>query len=276
MLSQVWLGRSLRLVLAAAGLVFLVGLVDLPQQGVTVRRVGVPEGAAGLLAAYVLQEKMAASGLNVVRYERQILYDCCAAASQFALGAGHLDLAILCPDAARTLVEKDRRFEIVGPVLVNGAIFVVHPDSDIPAAVGISQKREYQRHMVTERFGKSCVAIPMLHAAVPFVFARHEVDAVVLDITRAFNLTGTFYPAGTGSRDLVTAVLVVKKTIKTDRQYRLFLQNYQDAVQEMAEPARLLDLLQTYAPGHISIGDVNKWKQMNVRFVSPSANLPPG
>lgn len=61
------------------------------------RRVGVPEGAAGLLAAYVLQEKMAADAAQVVRYEQHTLYDCCAAASQYALGSGHLDLAIIAP-----------------------------------------------------------------------------------------------------------------------------------------------------------------------------------
>jgi len=270
------IARCLCLAISMAGLLALFGLVGLPQQSVMVRQVGVPEGAAGLLAAYVLQEKMAASGVRVVRYEQQTLYDCCAAASQYALGSGHLDLAIMCPDAARALVEKDERFEIVGPVLVNADIFVVRPDGREPSAVGISQKREYQRQMVAKRFGDRCETIPMLHGAVPFAFARHEVDAVVVDIVRAFNLSGTFYPGGGNGRDLVTAVLVANKSLTTDEHYQLFLRKYQDAVQEMAEPATLLRLLQTYASEHISIGDVNAWQQMNVRFVSPSASLPPG
>lgn len=269
------IGRFLRLVIGMGGLLALFGFgTALFKEGGEVRRIGVPEGAAGLLAAYVLQEKMTASSAKVVHYEQHTLYDCCSAASQYALGSGDLDLAIMCPEAARTLVEKDERFEIVGPVLVNADIFVVRPGREEPSAVGISQKREYQRQMVAERFGDRCEAIPMLHAAVPFAFAKHEVDAVVADIVRAFSLAGNFHPGGVNGRDRVTAVLVVKKTVKTDEQYRQFLRKYEDAVREMAEPERLLCLLQTYASQHISIGDVKLWKRMQVRFVSPSASLP--
>lgn len=238
------------------------------------RRMGVPEGTAGLLATYVLQEKMATDTVRAVRYEQHTLYDCCAAASQSALGSGDLDLAIMCPDAARTLVGKDQRFEIVGPVVVNADIFVIRPGGERPTAVGISQQREYQRRMVAARFGGRCAAVPMLHAAVPFAFARQEIDAVVVDITRAFSLAGNFYPGRVNDRDLVTAVLVVRKTVKTDRHYRQFLAQYSDAVQEMADTDKLIRLLQTYASEHISIGDVNVWKRMQVRFVSPSASLP--
>lgn len=268
-------GPFLRLVIGMGGLLALFGFgTALFKEDGELRRVGVPEGAAGLLASYVLQEKMAAGSAKAVHYEQHTLYDCCAAASQYALGSGDLDLAIMCPDAGRTLVEKDARFEIVGPVLVNADIFVIRPGGEEPSAVGISQKREYQRQMVAERFGDRCEAIPMLHAAVPFAFAKHEVDAVVADITRAFSLAGDFHPGGVNGRDLVTAVLVVKKTIKTDEQYRQFLREYEDAVREMAEPERLLHLLTTYASKHISIGDVKLWKRMQVRFVSPSASLP--
>ena len=259
--------------IGAAGLLALFWLVDSPRQEVAVRRVGVPEGAAGLLVAYVLQEKMAVAGLRVVRYEQQTLYDCCAATSQFALSSGHLDLAVMCPDAARALVAKDARFEIVGPVVVNADIFVVRPGDETPATVGISQKREYQRQMVADRFGPSCRATPMLHAAIPFAYARQEVEAVVVDIVRALSLTGSLHPGGNG-RDLVTAVLVTKKTVQTDEHYQLFLREYHDAVEEMAEPAKLLRLLQTYASEQFSIGDVSVWKRMNVRFISPSASLP--
>lgn len=260
-----------------AGLLALIGFgTGSLQDTGELRRVGVPEGVAGLLAAYVLQEKMAAGGPRAVRYEQHALYDCCAAASQCALGSGFLDLAVMCPDAARALVEKDRRFEIVGPVLVNGDVYVVRTGGERPAAVGISQKRQYQRRMVAERFGAQCPAIPMLHGAVPFAFARHEVEAAVVDITRAFALAGEFYPAGEKGRDVVTAVLVVRKAVKTSEEYRRFIKEYDDAGREMADPAKLLLLLQRYASEHIGIGDVQLWKKMNVRFVSPAAGLPPG
>jgi len=263
-------------VIGIGGLLALIssGTALLKENG-ELRRVGVPEGAAGLLAAYVLQEKMATAVALTVRFEQHTLYDCCAAASQYALGSGNLDVAILCPDAARTLVEKDERFEIVGPVLVNADVFVIRPNGKELSAVGISQKREHQRQMVAERFGDRCEVIPMLHSAVPYAFAKLEVDAVVTDIVQAFSLAGDFHAGEVNGLDLVTAVLVVKKAVKADQQYRLFLREYEDAVREMAEPEKLLRLLQTYASVHISIGDVNVWNRMKVRFVSPSASLPP-
>lgn len=239
------------------------------------QRIGVPEGAAGLLVPYVLQEKMTLSGIQAVHYEQQLLYDCCAATSQYALSSGHLDLAIMCPDAALTLIESNQRFEIVGSVLVNGDVFVLGSDRDVPATVGISQKREYQRQMVHERFGKQSAAVPMLHAAVPFAFARHEVDAVVVDITRALNLTGTVQSGGDRNRDRVTAVLVARKSSASGDLYHQFLQNYEEAVRETAQPATLLRLLQNYLSPNIDMGDVHVWQQMNVRFVSPSSSRPP-
>jgi len=268
------LRRSLCLAaVGLAGLVVLLGLANCPRHEVNVQRIGVPEGAAGLLVSYVLQEKMALSGMQAVRYEQQILYDCCAATSQYALGSGHLDLAIMCPDAALALVESDQRFEIVGPVLVNGDVFVLASGHDLPVAVGISQKRENQRQMVRERFGERCVMIPMLHAVVPFVFARHEIDGVVVDITRALNLSGTLLPGSDSDR--VTAVLVARSSSTTGDLYRQFLHNYEEAVRETAQPATLLRLLQSYLSANIGTGDMQVWQQMNVHFVSPSGSRQP-
>ena len=142
---------------------------------------GIPDGSAGLLARYVLSEKMGTHAIQTVRFEPYTLYDCCASATQYAMGSGRLDIAIMCTEAARELIARDRRFAIAGPVMMNSDIFITRPNADLhQPAIGVSQKREFQRQMVLKRFGAKSRAVPMLHAAVPFAYARGVVEGAVI------------------------------------------------------------------------------------------------
>ena len=232
---------------------------------------GIPDGSAGLLARYVLSEKMGTHAIQTVGFEPYTLYDCCASATQYAMGSGRLDIAIMCTEAARELVARDRRFEIAGPVMMNSDIFITRPNADLhEPAIGVSQKREFQRQMVLKRFGAKSRAVPMLHAAVPFAYARGVVEGAVLDITKAFNLEGEFTSAAANGQDVCTYVMVTKKSLQGSSQYQYFLAVYGQAVLEMNDPNNLLRLLQTYVSADITIGDIEKWTKMNVRFTCPS------
>jgi hypothetical protein len=237
----------------------------------TILQVGIPDGAAGLVTNYVLQEKMRLPAIKSVRFEPYTLYDCCAGAAQYALGSGHLDIAILCPDAAQALVVKDRRFEIAGPVMVNSDIFIIRKGADLHAPViGVSQKRACQQQMVTRHFGQHSSVIPMLHTAVPFAYARGIVQGAVVDIVTALSLEGALVTAADQGHDICTSVLVVKKSLKDNKHYQHFLAQYTLAVREMEDQTNLLRLLQTYVSAQITSGDVETWKKMNVRFTDPS------
>ncbi len=137
----------------ALAAVCMPGFPNSREEG-AIRYVGVPDGAAGLIARYVLKEKMGRAAIETVPFESYTLYDCCAGATQYALGSGRLDMAIMCPDAAQSLVAKDRRFEIAGPVMMNSDILITRP-GDVPgeAEIAVSQKRSVQRQMVFLRFG---------------------------------------------------------------------------------------------------------------------------
>jgi hypothetical protein len=236
-----------------------------------ISQVGITDGAAGLIASYVLQEKMGSHAIHTVRFESYTLYDCCAGAAQYALGSGHLDIAILCPDAAQALVAKDRRFEIAGPVMVNSDIFITRKGADLHAPdIAVSQKRAYQRQMVARHFGGHSIAMPMLHTAVPFAYARGMVQGAVVDIIKAFSLDGELTAATDQGRDICTSVLVNKKSLKDSKHYQHFLAQYTQAVREMEDQKNLLRLLQTYVSAQITSGDVETWKKMNVHFTDPS------
>lgn len=232
-------------------------------------RVGIPEGATGLLTAYVLKEKMGRHDISTMRFEPYTLYDCCAATSQYALGSGHLDMAVLCPDAAAVLTAKDQRFLVVGPVMYNSEVLVVrHHRGAGPPTIAISQNRDRQRRLVTARFGETARVVPMLHAAVPFAYARDQVDGAVLDITKAFSLVGNI-SAPSGNAQVVSAVLVIKRSLVGSDHYRLFIRGYRQAMEEMADRDKLLTLLQTSLSEHIHLGDLSTWQAMNVNFANP-------
>ena len=248
---------------------FAIGLAANREDG-EIRRIGIPDGAAGLLARYVLQEKMGTHAVQTVRFEPQTLYDCCAGTTQYALGSGHLDLAIMCPDAARALVSKDHRFMVVGPVMINSDVLITQPNADLrQPTIGVSDKRELQKQMVVGRFGEHGRAAPMLHSALPFAYVRGVIQGAVLDITKVLRLAGDLDGAAAQGRSIYTFVMVIKKSLQNNRQYTIFIEQYGQAVQEMDDPHNLLRLLQTYESPNISMGDVLKWQKMNVHFTNP-------
>lgn len=235
--------------------------------------IGIPEGSTGLLTAYVLKEKMARHGIKTVRFEPHTLYDCCAATTQYALGSGHLDMAIMCPDAAAALIAKDGRFMVIGPVMYNSDILVIRQNSrEKPPKVAVSQNRDLQGRLVTARFGDGAQVVPMMRGAVPFAFARGQVDGAVLDITKAFTLAGKVSGTPESTPEVATAVLVVKQSLTTSDHYQLFVKGYIQALEDMTDQENLLELLRSYVSEHIHLGDINTWKAMNVKFANPFAS----
>lgn len=235
-----------------------------------IRFVGVPDGAAGLLAHYVLTEKMAQHTIQAIQFEPYTLYDCCASASQYALGSGRMDIAIMCPDAARALIAKDNRFAIIGPVMMNSDIIIVRQDADLrDPVIAVSQKRIFQQEMVADQFGDTAEAAPMMHTAVPFAYARGVVQGAVVDITKSFDLAGTPVGQEKRSTNICTYVLVSKKSLYESIQYQEFMERYADAVREIADSKRLLYILQTYASAQITMGDIKTWTKMNVHYTCP-------
>lgn len=240
------------------------------QSGGEIRRIGIPDGSAGLVVRYVLQEKLDSPAVQTVRFEPYTVYDCCASTTQYALGSAHLDLAIMCPDAARALAAKDTRFEIIGPVMINSDVLITLPNVDLrQPTIGISEKRAFQRQMVADRFGELGRAVPMMHTAVPYAYARGAIQGAILDITKVFHLVGDLDVATTREQSICTYVMVGKKALKNRGQYILFLEKYGQAVEEMDDPHNLLRLLRTYESPNISMGDVLKWQKMNVHFINP-------
>lgn len=238
-----------------------------------IRYIGVPDGAAGLLLRYVADQEEKGHDIQTLRFEPYTLHDCCAAATGYALGAGRLDMAAMCPDAARALVAKDPRYTIAGPVVENADVLVTRPDAAGELAIAVSQKRSFQNRIVQRRLGQRGRPVAMLHSAVPFAYARGVVQGAVMDITKACDLKGVLSPAAENNdQPMITGVLVVKKALQGQKVYHRFIQRYVTAVRDMQGRGGLLHLLKKYVSADATMGDVDIWQKMNVRFTHPLNN----
>jgi hypothetical protein len=123
--------------------------------------------------------------------------------------------------------------------------------------------------MVVERFGGLASAAPMMHAAVPYAYARGAIQGAILDITKVFHISGELDVAGAQKQNIYTYVMVGKKSLQHKAQFTLFIEKYGQAVEEMNSPLNLLRLLRTYESPNISAGDVLKWQKMNIHFINP-------
>lgn len=262
---------ALTVMFALVTLFFLMNRSAGERDDGSILKIGIPDGAAGVIVRYVIDEKMDRQRIQPVRYEPYVLHDCCAGATRFALGSGRLDMAIMCPDAADVLTKKDNRYEIVGPAMQNSDVFITRADhQSTETAIAVSQNRGHHLEMVTRRYGERGKAIPMLYGAVPFAYSKGMVGGAIVDITKAFNLEGEISHSAVKGRAVRTYVMVCKKSVKGSGKYRRFMERYGSAVRETNDSNRLLYLLKNYFSADITMKEVEIWRKLDVNFTHPS------
>lgn len=180
-------------------------------------RIAAPDDFGGLLSHYLMQEKK----LLCITMTTELfpLMDCCSTTAEWAMSSNRVDVAWLCPDAASTLIEKDKRFEILGPALINSQILVIRQDNT-PRRIAYSHKRAYQKALIRHRFGPYCEAIPVMPAALPYLYEKGNVDGVIIDVLKGLVLKGNYLPLSGNGAEVTTYVLVIRKAF---RKSALFL-----------------------------------------------------
>ena len=119
--------------------------------------IGIPDDTGGLIVHHLLRQQGLPFEASVAPFEAYAVKDCCASTAEWALSGNLLDLAVICPDAAERLVQKDSRFRIVGPCLFNSEVLVLRPGSE-PKRLGIAQRRDRQRELLKPFCSASCAA----------------------------------------------------------------------------------------------------------------------
>ena len=218
-----------------------------------------------LLADYVAAQMGIDSGA-IPPLDLESFPDCCSANIQLALSGLEIDAALMCPDAAGALVDRDDRYIIVGPCLANSDILVVRGGPSNAKKIGVSQNHLYQKDIVNMLLGPGPETIAMSYAALSPAYEKGDVDGVVIDIEGASMLTGTWLSVGGNLGDVVTYDLVALKNLAG-------LDRLKDAFAAAATALRDAVKLQAAITGS-SQSPVNGkeavlWIQHNVRFLAP-------
>ena len=238
-------------------------------------KIGVPDESAGLIVDYLIHEK----GVNCALVTSDIavypIKDCCTASMEWALGSGELDMAIMCPEAADRLIQKDARFTILGPCMINSDIIVLAPAAPKTGLrIAVSHRRHFQRQMVYSTFGPDSRPVPMLQAGVAFAYTKGAVDGAVMDVLKGFYLKEKMIQAGENGREWTTYVFVVKKAFQQTPVFKNFMAVLKDAVPELNQPASLKQALKQYRKTELTDEMAEQWKTLNIKFVHPFDSRP--
>jgi hypothetical protein len=230
-------------------------------------RIAVPDDLGGIPGYYAIRDqKLSGTALTEELFP---LTDCCNTTTEWALSADRVDMAWLCPDAARMLVGKDGRFEIIGPAVVNSQILVIGKGG-APTRIAYSHKRNYQKALIRGRFGPGCEAIPVMPSALPYVYAKGEVDGIVVDILKGLSLQGELLPLSGNAEDVITYVLVVRKDFRHSPRFLHTLSTLREVAAELNDGEILAKVLGKYKG--LTQMQARRVISLGVRFVPPQIN----
>jgi len=211
------------LAIVVAAVITILVLRPAARQSDNKIKIGAPADTGGLIIHYLVNMQKPDSAVIKKEFELYSIEDCCCSSkSELVLSTELLDAAIICPDAAKRLVKRDKRYELVAPCLVNSEILVVRADKK-PTKIGIAQKRDYQKQIVSKKCSPDCASVPMLSASLPYAYEKNSVDGVVIDVLKGIYLDGEKITSAHGQDKVVTYVLIASKAFKNDKRYRELL-----------------------------------------------------
>jgi hypothetical protein len=227
-------------------------------------RIAAPDDFCGILAQYLVRDKALVNAK--IAEEVFPLMDCCSTTTEWAMSADEIDVAWLCPDAAQNLLEKDNRFLIIGPALVNSQVLVVRKGAN-PKRIAYSQKREYQKALIQKRFGADCEAVPVMPTALPYIYEQRSVDGVVVDILAALNLAGDHMRLSGDEGDVITYMLVVSRRFHDSTGFPQFITALKNSTAKLNDIDMLIKVLAKEK--RIFPARARQIASLSVRFVAP-------
>lgn len=230
-------------------------------------KIAVPDGCGGLVVHRLLRDGNSPAVEPLRILEAVQVRDCCAAVFESSLASSAVDAAIMCPEAAARLVEKDPRFEIVGPCVLNSDV-VVTRSGVRPKRIGVAQRRGYQVELISSLFGPGCAVEPMVPAALPYAYEKGAVDGVLIDAMKARPLKGDRIAAA-GAGDTVTYVLTVERNLKSNRVFELLMLAWEKALLELRDADAMARELEYCSGSRWTESELGEWRNTGVRFVLP-------
>jgi hypothetical protein len=170
-----------------------------------------------------------------------------------------IDMSIICVSAAKSFTENNPSFIVYAPIAMNTDVFFVKEDN--PILFGITQNRSYQETLVRENYGSEVKLMPMIGPAIPYALEKNELQAAVVDVTKAMQLNGSIISSAI-NKDTVTYVLIVNKTFVQTQEFKDFVTRFNNATEMLKEDEELYNahLAEYVGVENIEKGVHKKWK----------------
>jgi hypothetical protein len=228
-------------------------------------KIGSPQGAGGLLVSYAAA-KIAGKTEITPFLEISPIRDCCSSYAQMALSSQSVDAAVVCVDAAKSLIEKDDRYVTIGPCLANSDLLVVRGNPDKTQKIGVSQDHLYQETIIDNLLGTGHQSIPMASTALAYAYEKGDVDGVVTDIEEALKISGTKLSSGGNKGDVITYVLVARKNLPGLTK---LVTAFSEAASDLNNSEKLQQAIVSYNSYPTEGEEAAQWISHNVRFIAP-------
>ncbi|GHV38262.1 hypothetical protein FACS1894187_16830 [Synergistales bacterium] len=226
-------------------------------------RVVAPDNTGGLPIRWMLRD--AAETFHATSFLPDEIIptaDCCSATAQWTMSSGRVDIAVMCPDAAESLLEKDPRYALLGAVAVNSDILVTRRENGSDK-VGVMQSRRYQADALSSRFDYADI-VTLFPAGIAYALERKFLGGGVMDALSAWMLSGDKEPLSVG--DVDTYVLVVSKTFADSSEFGGFAARFNKSVEELSTPDGLQNAVLFYKGLRWNQEDVEQWKRLRIKF----------
>lgn len=174
--------------------------------------------------------------------ESSAFQDCCSNTAQWALNAKEINLGFYCANIAKYTVEHNQDVEIYGPVIMNAEMILYRGEWDNVKTVGIMQGREQFKRFAEKTYPQIEKFDEITQKGILYAMEDGQVDAAVLDITKAAGLSQISYMP-LARNDYISYVLVADKEFAKTEAFRDFLTGYQEAVKHLRERKYLSEVL---------------------------------
>jgi hypothetical protein len=227
-------------------------------------RIAAPEDTGGLPIRWMFETEAGES--KDVRLEAldELIptADCCSATAQWAITGGNVDIAVMCPDAASTLLEKDQRYALLGTILCNSDLLVLRPENNSPK-VGIMQNRRYQAELLAPRVKDEDI-VPLFPAGVVYALENKFLGGGVIDALNAWTLSGDKESLTSG--DVATYVLVTSKAFAARPEFKDFVRRFNRSVEDLSTPEGLKNAVLNCKGLQWNQEDVDRWIKLRIKF----------
>lgn len=179
-------------------------------------------------------------------------------------------MAVLCAEATEVFIDASHgTFQDMGAVMKNSDVIVVAREP--VGSVAMIQNKFYQRNFIVERYGKEMTVHPAMANAIPYLLARGNVDAAVIDWAKAVQIEYPFVPAS--EYDYASFKLISEKKFAKTKKYKQFTEIYNQSVKELNSDEELLKRkLEDYIGIEI---EEERWKNWKIKIeeLTPVQNI---